>query len=94
MNTLQTQTEVLEVIQKNLRYGDIKIIARRAGYSVEYTGMVLSVVHSAYNDKIVGEAVKLIEERQQDNKNLLKKISPKTPATPITATYSQPALNL
>lgn len=70
----QTQKEILEAIQKGLVRGDIGKIAKKTKHSTVWVSNVLSVNTEAYNQKIVDEAVSLIEKRKQDTKKAFKKL--------------------
>ncbi len=71
----QTQKDVLEAIQGKLIRGDIKVISEATGFTTVYVGNVLSPSNDAFNQEIVDTAVKIVERRDQVNKNHLKKLT-------------------
>jgi DNA-binding phage protein len=70
------QIELLESIQSKIRRGDISAIAEKTGLTREYVGMVLNPDSDHFNESIITEAVEIIATREQNTKNLLKKIIP------------------
>jgi len=71
----QTQIEILTVLQEKLVHGDIKLIAEKMGFSRVHVSNVLKPCSEYFNQDIVDEAVKLVTEREQVNKNTLKKLT-------------------
>lgn len=74
MPLTQTQTQVLEKIQANLKRNDIGSIAEKTGLSRVWVSKTLSLAYDDYNEDIVREAVNIINKREQVNKELLKKL--------------------
>ena len=71
MNLTQSQIDFLTAIKKGIEKGDIKAIASTTGFTREYVGKVLSPTVSNYNEKIITEAVKIIEQRGKKRKRVL-----------------------
>jgi NACalpha-BTF3-like transcription factor len=71
----QTQIEILTVLQGKLVHGDITLIAEKMGFSRVHVSNVLNPSSENFNQDIVDEAVKLVTEREQVNKNTLKKLT-------------------
>lgn len=68
------QIQLLKTIKSKLLRGDISDIAKNAGFTREYVGMVLDPSTDTYNDKIVTEAANVIANREQATKTLLENI--------------------
>jgi PP-loop superfamily ATP-utilizing enzyme len=71
----QTQKQLLDKIQSNLRRGDIEAIAKKTSLSRVWISRTLSSNYDDYNEDIVKEAVDMIAKREQVTKDLLKKIN-------------------
>jgi hypothetical protein len=69
-----TQLKLLTGIQSNLFRGDIKIISEKTGLTREYVGKVLSLSNDDFNEDIVTAAVGIIAAREQNARQLLKKL--------------------
>lgn len=77
MDNANSQIELLTLIQKNLRRGDITKIAKNSGFSKDWVSKVLSLNNNGnYNDAIIAEAVKIIEPRIKNTEKLIKKLTP------------------
>lgn len=74
MKLNETQIEILKGIQGKLMRGDQNTIAKKKGFSNDYVSMVLNPESDYYNEEIVTEAVRIITEREQNNKKLLESI--------------------
>jgi hypothetical protein len=71
----RTQIEILTVLNKKLVHGDIKSIVDKTGFSRVHVSNVLNPSSENFNQDIVDEAVRLVTEREQVNKNTLKKLT-------------------
>lgn len=74
-NLNSDQIELLEMIQVKLRRRDIKVIAEKTRFSREYVSTVLSPTIRRFNEDIVNAAVEIISKREQNTKQLLKKLT-------------------
>ncbi len=74
MTLSRTQIKILYGIQGKLRRGDITAIAKKVGVSKEYVGMVLNPDLDYFREDIVDEAIKIVANREQVTKKLLKSI--------------------
>ena len=61
---IQTKRDLLRELQRHLRYGDKREIAKRTGFTEVYVSMCLNPQNSAYNDEIVEMALSIIEARK------------------------------
>ena len=71
---MQSRINLLKELRRHLEYGDNKAIAKRTGFHDVYVSMCLSLNNDAYNEQIVDEAIKLINERNNRVTNQLKTV--------------------
>lgn len=62
MSMERSTINLLKKLRGELRHGDNSIIAERTGFTPTYVGMCLNPNTHFYNDAIVNEAIKLVEE--------------------------------
>lgn len=79
MNLTNNQIQILTSIKAKLVWGDLKAIAEKVGMTDVYVGKVLNPETNSYNEDIVNEAVKLITERERNQKQILNKLSSQSP---------------
>lgn len=75
MSLTETQITILNGIQSKLIRGDIRDIAKATKKTRAYVSRVLSVSTDRWNIDIVSEAVRIIDQRAQGTKKLLKKVA-------------------
>lgn len=75
MDSKDTRIELKERIQKKLQRGDVVAIAKTTGYSEVYVSRVLNPdIKDVFNDSIIDEAVKIIEEREVKRQGNLERL--------------------
>lgn len=75
MPLTKTQIELLEAVQSKMKHGDIGSIAEKTEFSNAYVSGVLSPNSDWYNEDIVKAAIDIINNREQNTKNLLQSIT-------------------
>lgn len=71
MELKASQVKVLQAVNKGIEKGDITTIAKNVGFTRVYVSMVLNPFTGNYNEKIITEAVKIIEQREKKRKRVL-----------------------
>lgn len=69
------QKELLKKLKGELKYGDNTLIAKRTAFTPEYVGMCLNPRNDSYNSVIVEEALKLVQEREEELKAQMEKLN-------------------
>lgn len=74
MSLTNTQIEILQRINKNLRRGDIKEICATTGLSRVSVANTLNPFRNEYNEAIVTAANNLVAERDKARKKMLERL--------------------
>jgi len=75
MELSKTQVSLLKTIQRKRKRGDIGIIAEKTGLSSPYVSLVLNPDEDYWDEKIISEEIELINEREQNAKELSQKLT-------------------
>jgi len=70
----KTELDLLTALQDELERGDMSDIAENLGISRQHVSYALSVSNDFYNEKIVEEAVRIINKRKAKSERMLQSL--------------------
>lgn len=69
------QSIIVKRLRGELRHGDISLVAARVGMTRQYVGRCLNPTSGVYNQGIVDEALRLIQERKLRDEAVLNQLN-------------------